>query len=122
MIESGEDDKDADIESNCSTKVVNYDILLKLFEEMVNELVNAIIIYKRLIESDSKVYILSNSQKMEISNELVISFSESLLNVNMIDVDSRNSKNEVEIDFNLKYLNEMVKYMKNENNLYEFIV
>ena len=40
----------------------------------------------------------------------------------MIDVDSRNSKNEVEIDFNLKYLNEMVKYMKNENNLYEFIV
>ena len=56
---------------------------------------------------------------MEISNELVISFSESLLNVNMIDVDSRNSKNEVEVDFNLKYLNEMVKYMKNENDIYE---
>ena len=122
MIESGEEDKDEDIESNSNIKAVNYDKLLKLFEEMVNELVNAIIIYKRLIESDSKVYILSNSQKMEISNELVISFSESLLNVNMIDVDSRNSKNEVEIDFNLKYLNEMVKYMKNENNLYEFIV
>ena len=122
MIESGEEDKDEDIESNSNIKAVNYDKLLKLFEEMVNELVNAIIIYKRLIESDSKVYILSNSQKMEISNELVISFSESLLNVNMIDVDSRNSKNEVEIDFNLKYLNEMVKYMKNENDLYEFIV
>ena len=119
MIESGEKDKDEDIESNSNIKAVNYDKLLKLFEEMVNELVNAIIIYKRLIESDSKVYILSNSQKMEISNELVISFSESLLNVNMIDVDSRNSKNEVEIDFNLKYLNEMVKYMKNENDLYE---
>ena len=119
MIESGEEDKDEDIESNSNINVVNYDKLLKLFEEMVNELVNAIIIYKRLIESDSKVYILSNSQKMEISNELVISFSESLLNVNMIDVDSRNSKNEVEIDFNLKYLNEMMKYMKNENDLYE---
>ena len=119
MIESGEEDKDEDIESNSNINVVNYDKLLKLFEEMVNELVNAIIIYKRLIESDSKVYILSNSQKMEISNELVISFSESLFNVNMIDVDSRNSKNEVEIDFNLKYLNEMVKYMKNENDLYE---
>ena len=92
MIESGEEDKDEDIESNSNIKAVNYDKLLKLFEEMVNELVNAIIIYKRLIESDSKVYILSNSQKMEISNELVISFSESLLNVNMIDVDSRNSK------------------------------
>ena len=104
MIESGEEDKDEDIESNSNIKAVNYDKLLKLFEEMVNELVNEIIIYKRLIESDSKVYILSNSQKMEISNELVISFSESLLNVNMIDVDSRNSKNEVEIDFNLKYL------------------
>ena len=119
MIESGEEDKDEDIESNSNIKAVNYDKLLKLFEEMVNELVNEIIIYKRLIESDSKVYILSNSQKMEISNELVISFSESLLNVNMIDVDSRNSKNEVEIDFNFKYLNEMVKYMKNENDLYE---
>ena len=92
MIESGEEDKDEDIESNSNIKAVNYDKLLKLFEEMVNELVNAIIIYKRLIESDSKVYILSNSQKMEISNELVISFSESLLNVNMIDVDSRNNK------------------------------
>ena len=92
MIESGEEDKDEDIESNSNIKAVNYDKLLKLFEEMVNELINAIIIYKRLIESDSKVYILSNSQKMEISNELVISFSESLLNVNMIDVDSRNSK------------------------------
>ena len=91
MIESGEEDKDEDIESNSNIKAVNYDKLLKLFEEMVNELVNAIIIYKRLIESDSKVYILSNSQKMEISNELVISFSESLLNVNMIDVDSRKS-------------------------------
>ena len=92
MIESGEEDKDEDIESNSNIKAVNYDKLLKLFEEIVNELVNAIIIYKRLIESDSKVYILSNSQKMEISNELVISFSESLLNVNMIDVDSRNNK------------------------------
>ena len=92
MIESGEEDKDEDIESNSNIKAVNYDKLLKLFEEMVNELVNEIIIYKRLIESDSKVYILSNSQKMEISNELVISFSESLLNVNMIDVDSRNNK------------------------------
>ena len=92
MIESGEEDKDEDIESNSNIKAVNYDKLLKLFEEMVNELVNAIIIYKRLIESDGKVYILSNSQKMEISNELVINFSESLLNVNMIDVDSRNNK------------------------------
>ena len=119
MIESGEEDKDEDIESNSNIKAVNYDKLLILFEEIVNELVNEIIIYKRLIESDSKVYILSNSQKMEISNELVISFSESLLNVNMIDVDSRNSKNEVKIDFNLKYLNEMVKYMKNENDIYE---
>ena len=44
MIESGEEDKDEDIESNSNIKAVNYDKLLKLFEEMVNELVNEIII------------------------------------------------------------------------------
>ena len=49
MIESGEEGKDEDIESNSNIKAVNYDKLLKLFEEIVNELVNGIIIYKRLI-------------------------------------------------------------------------
>ena len=42
--------------------------------------------------SDSKVYVFSDGKKKEISNELVKKYPECLLNVNMIDVDSRNSK------------------------------
>ena len=44
-------------------------------------------------------------------NELVKKYPECLLNVNMIDVDSRADDNEVEIDYRLKYLNEIVMYM-----------
>ena len=64
--------------------------------------------------SDSKVYVFSDGQKKEISNELVKKYSECLLNVNMIDLDSRNSDNEIEIDFRFKYLNEIVNYMANK--------
>ena len=42
--------------------------------------------------SDSKVYVFSDGKKKEISNELVKKYPECLLNVNMIDVDSRNNK------------------------------
>ncbi len=63
--------------------------------EKVNEKVNMI---------DSKVYVFSDGQKKVISNELVKKYPECLLNVNMIDLDSRNSDNEVEIDFRFKYL------------------
>ena len=38
---------------------------------------------------------------------MVINHPESLLNGNMTDLDSRNSKNEIEIDFKFKYLNEI---------------
>ena len=54
--------------------------------------------------NDSKVYAFSDGQKKVISNELVKKLPECLLNVNMIDLDSRNSDNEVEIDFRFKYL------------------
>ena len=54
--------------------------------------------------NDSKVYAFSDGQKNVISNELVKKLPECLLNVNMIDLDSRNSDNEVEIDFRFKYL------------------
>ena len=53
---------------------------------------------------DSKVYVLSDGQKKVISNELVKKYPECLLNVNMIDLDSRNNDNEIEIDFRFKYL------------------
>ena len=54
--------------------------------------------------NDSKVYAFSDGQKKVISNELVKKLPECLLNVNMIDLDSRNNDNEVEIDFRFKYL------------------
>ena len=54
--------------------------------------------------NDSKVYAFSNGQKKVISNELVKKYPECLLNVNMIDIDSRNNDNEIEIDFRFKYL------------------
>ena len=74
---------------------------------------------KKVNMNDSKVYVFSDGQKKEISNELVKKYSECLLNVNMIDIDSRNSDNEIEIDFRFKYLNEIVKYMTNEYDIYE---
>ena len=69
--------------------------------------------------SCNKVYVFSDGQKKEISNELVKNNQECLLNVNMIDRDSRNDKNEVEIDFKLKYLDEIIKYMNNEFDICE---
>ena len=69
--------------------------------------------------SDSKVYVFSDGKKKEISNELVKKYPECLLNVNMIDVDSRSLKNEVEIDFRFKYLDEMVNYIANEFDIWK---
>ena len=45
---------------------------------------------KRVNMSDSKVYVFSGVRKKDILNELVKKYPESLLNVNMIDVDSIN--------------------------------
>ena len=74
---------------------------------------------KRVNMSDSKVYVFSDGQRKAISNELVKNHQESLLNVNMIDIDSRNNRNEVEIDFRFKYLDEMVRYMANNYDIDE---
>ena len=74
---------------------------------------------EKMKASDSKVYVLSDGQKKEIPNEIAMKNPESLLNVNMIDVDSRNGENEVEIDFRFKYLNEIVRYMANEYDIDE---
>ena len=84
--------------------------------EMKNELEKA---SEKADMNESKTYVLSDKSKHEISNELVKNHQESLLNVNMIDIDSRNEKNEVEIDFRLKYLDEIVRYMGNEYDIDE---
>ena len=84
--------------------------------EVKNELNKA---NEKVDMKENKTYTFSDGKKKEISNELVKNYQESLLNVNMIDVDSRNGKNEVEIDFRFKYLNEIVRYMANEYDINE---
>ena len=78
----------------------------------INEIENA-------YASDYKVYSFSDGQRKEISNELVIEYPESLLNVNMIDNDSRNIKNEVEMDHRMKYVDFIIQYMANEFDISE---
>ena len=75
--------------------------------------------YKKVIANESKVYVLSNGQKRSISNSLVMNHPESLLNVNLIDIDSRTSNHEIEIDFQLKFYDEILKYMNNDYNINE---
>ena len=74
--------------------------------EILSELV---IVHKKLITSDSQLYVFSYGHIMKISNELVFNYPECLLTVNMIDIDSRNSNNDIKINYSLKYLYEMVK-------------
>ena len=69
--------------------------------------------FEKVNMSDSKVYVFSDGQKKAISNALVMKYPECLLNVNMIDLDSRNNNNEIEIDFRFEYLDEIVSYMAN---------
>ena len=89
-------------------------------EMSVNEVRNELKMASEKVDlSASKVYTFSNGQKKEISNEVVVDHPECLLNVNMIDIDSRNDKNEVEIDFKFQYLDEMMKYMANKFDIYE---
>ncbi len=92
----------------------------ELDEMSVNDVKNELEMASKKIDlSDSKVYTFSNSQKKEISNEVVIDHPECLLNVNMIDTYSRNDKNEVEIDLKFQYLDEMMKYVANEYDINE---
>ncbi len=81
----------------------------------VNEVENEA---RKVINSSRKVYVCSDGKKKEISNELVMNHQESLLNVNMIDIDSRSDKNEIEIDFQFKYLDEILKYMNKEYDIW----
>ena len=92
----------------------------ELDEMSVNDVKNELKMAGEKIDlNDSKAYTFSNGQLKEISNEVVIDHPECLLNVNMIDIDSRNDKNEVEIDLRFQYLDEMKKYMANEFDINE---
>ena len=106
----------------CSMNCIgNTDTIEELTGLDVNEVLDELHdIGNKIIQNSSKVYVFSDGKKKAISNELVKKYPESLLNVNMIDIDSRNSDNEIEIDFRFKYLNEIVSYMGNETDIDEF--
>ena len=54
---------------------------------------------------------LEDKCKHEVSNELVLIYLGSWIYDNLIDLDSRNG-NKVDTGYPLKYLDEIVKYMK----------
>ena len=86
----------------------------------VNEAISDLkMVANKLETSDKKVFAFSDGKKKEVTDELVSNHPESLLNGNMIDIDSRNHGNEIEVDFRFKYLNEIVKYMNNEYDISE---
>ena len=105
------------VASNDELEMIN-DELNRKSDELgrmdVNRIINNV---DKVSENEIKVFVFSDGQKEEISTELVRKYPESLLNVNMLDIDSRNNDHEIEIDFRLKYLKEILKYMGNEYNI-----
>ena len=59
----------------------------------------------------NKTQVLEDKSKHEVSNELVLIYLGSWIYDNLIDLDSRNG-NKVDTGYPLKYLDEIVKYMK----------
>ena len=59
----------------------------------------------------NKTQVLEDKSKHEVSNELVLIYLGSWVYDNLIDLDSRNG-NKVDTGYPLKYLDEIVKYMK----------
>ena len=100
-------------------KMNSVNVLKEIEEVGLDKLDEIHMTSRSTIESISKIFVFSNGQKKEISSALVINHPESLLSVNMIDIDSRNSGHEIEIDFQFKYLDEIVKYMTNEYDIWE---
>ena len=76
--------------------------------EVKNELEKA---SEKVDMNGSKTYVLSDQSEHEVSNELVLKCLGSWMYDNLIDLDSRNG-NKVDTGYPLKYLDEIVKYMK----------
>ena len=87
------------VASNDELEMIN-DELNRKSDELgrmdVNRIINNV---DKVSENEIKVFVFSNGQKVAISTELVRKYPESLLNVNMLDIDSRNNDHEIEIDF-----------------------
>ena len=83
--------------------------------EVKNELEKA---SKKADRNGSKTYVIEDQSEHEISNELVLKYIGSWMYDNLIDLDSRNG-NKIDTGYPLKYLDEIVKYMKSEYDIYE---
>ena len=83
--------------------------------EVKNELEKA---SKKADRNGSKTYVIEDQSEHEISNEVVLKYIGSKMYDNLIDLDSRNG-NEIDTGYLLKYFDEIVKYMKNEFDIYE---
>ena len=87
-----------------------------LFNLDVNELK---MVSEKMSTNDKKVYVFSDGQRKEIPNELVMKYQDSLLYMIMNDVESRANGHEVDVDSQFHYLDEIIKYMNNEYDIFE---
>ena len=76
--------------------------------EVKNELEKA---SKKVDMNGSKTYVLSDQSEHEVSSALVLKCLGSWMYDNLIDLESRDGK-KVDTGYPLKYLDEIVKYMK----------
>ena len=65
-----------------------------------------------------KTYVIEDQSEHEISNELALKYIGSMIYDNLIDLDSRDG-NTVDMGYPLKYLDEMVRYMANEFDIWK---
>ena len=66
----------------------------------------------------SKTYVIENQSEHEISNSVVLKYIGSMIYENLIDLDSRDG-DKVDTGYPLKYFAEIVRYMKNEYDIWE---
>ena len=83
--------------------------------EVKNELKKA---SKKVDMNGNKTYVLSDQSEHEVSNELVLKYLGSWMYGNLIDLESRDGK-KVDTGYPLKYLDEIVRYMGNEYNIWK---
>ncbi len=83
--------------------------------EVKNELEKA---SKKANMNGSKTYVIEDQSEHEILNELALKYIGSMIYDNLIDLDSRDG-NTVDMGYPLKYLDEMVRYMANEFDIWK---
>ncbi len=83
--------------------------------EVKNELEKA---SEKVNMNGSKTYVLSDQSEHEVSSALVLKYLGSWMYDNLIDLESRDGK-KVDTGYPLKYFDEIVKYMKNEYDIWK---